>query len=133
MSLLSQLLAPADGDPPTCNLQWICRQLGEAGSDAAKITYVRGLIDDHGFPRPLPHLAHGGKISLDIHPIRSQWIRVAVEAWLADFLPPTATAALDAAAQRAAAADMDNAALGLKQLGGRPTKDALRLVGGTEA
>lgn len=121
MSLLSQLLAPADGDPPTCNLQWICRQLGEAGSDAAKITYVRGLIDEHGFPRPLPHLAHGGKVSLDIHAIRSQWIRAGVEAWIADFLPPAGAAALDAAAQRAAAADMDNAAL------------HLRLVGGTEA
>jgi len=121
MSLFSHLLIPADGDPPTCNLQWICHQLGHDGSDGAKITYVQGLIAQHGFPRPLPHLAHGGKVSLDIHATRSQWIRTAVEAWLADFLPPTATAALDAAAQRAAAADMDNAAL------------HLRLVGGTEA
>ncbi len=121
MSLFSHLLIPADGDPPTCNLQWICRNLGHDGSDDAKIAYVRGLIADHGFPRPLPHLAHGGKVSLDIHATRSQWIRTAVEAWLADFLPPAGAAAIDAAAQRLAAADMDNAAMNL------------RLVGGTEA
>lgn len=121
MSLLSQLLAPAEGDPPTCNLQWICRQLGHQGSDASKVAYVGGLIMARGFPQPLPHLAHGGKIGIGIHPQRSQWIRAGVEAWLADFLPPSAGAALDAAAQRAAAADMDKAALNL------------RLVGGTEA
>lgn len=121
MSLLSHLLLPADGDPPTCNLQWICKHLGHESSEAGQIVYVRGLIDDHGFPRPLPHLAHGGKVSLDIHATRSQWIRTAVGAWLADFLPPAGAAALDAAAQREAAAEMDSAAFNL------------RLVGGTEA
>jgi hypothetical protein len=121
MSLLSHLLLPADGDPPTCNLQWICKQLGHDGSEASQVAYVRGLIDDHGFPRPFPHLAHGGGLSSDIHAIRSQWLRAGVEAWLADFLPPAGAAALDAAAQRAAAEDMDRMA------------GNLRLVGGTEA
>lgn len=121
MSLLSHLLLPADGDPPTCNLQWICRHLGHDSSEAGQVAYIRGLIAEHGFPRPLPHLAHGSKVSLDIHATRSQWIRVAVEAWLADFLPPAGAAALDAAAMRAAAEDMDDMA------------GKLRLVGGTEA
>lgn len=121
MSLLSHLLLPTDGDPPTCNLQWICKHLGHDSSEAGQVTYVRGLIHGWGFPKPLPHLAHGGKVSNDIHPTRSQWIRTAVEAWLADFLPPAGAAALDAAAQRAAAADMDANAM------------KLRVVGGTEA
>lgn len=121
MSLLSHLLAPADGDPPTCNLSWICRQLGHKGSDASKVAYVGGLIMAHGFPKPMPHLAHGGFISVGIHPTRSQWLRAGVEEWLADFLPPSGAAALDAAAARAAAADMDRNAMNL------------RLVGGTEA
>lgn len=122
------------GDDPTCNLHWIARQLGCAGeSDAHKIRYVDQLIAHFGFPRPLPHLAHGGRVATTIHPVRSQWIRAGVEAWLADFLPPAGADAIDAAARRAAADEMDSAALGLKQLGGRPDKDALRLVGGTEA
>lgn len=121
MSLLSHLLLPADGDPPTCNLQWICKQLGHDGSDATKVAYVGGLIIGFDFPKPLPHLAHGGAIGIGIHPHRSQWVRCGVEAWLADYLPPAGAAALDAAAQRAAAADMDAMA------------GKLVLVGGTEA
>lgn len=118
MSLLSHLLLPADGDPPTCNLQWICKHLGFKGAEASQIAYVDGLIDLEGFPRPLPHLAHGGGISKEIHATRSQWIRTAVEAWLADFLPPAGAAALDAAAQRDAAADMDARAGNLRLVGG---------------
>ena len=121
MSLLSHLLLPAEGDPPTCNLQWICNQLGHDGSEARQVAYVAGLIAEEGFPRPFPHLAHGGGLSRDIHPTRSQWLRAGVEAWLADFLPPAGAAAIDAAAQRAAAAEMDDMA------------GKLRLVGGTEA
>jgi hypothetical protein len=121
MSLLSHLLLPADGDPPTCNLTWICRQLGHDGGEASQIRYAEALIALHGFPHPLPHLAHGGTVSRSIHPTRSQWLRTGVEAWLADYLPPAGAAAIDAAAARDAAADMDNAALNL------------RLVGGTEA
>lgn len=144
MSLLAHLLLPADGDPPTCNLQWICKQLGHDGTDASKVAYIGGLIMAFDFPKPLPHLAHGGFISPGIHATRSQWVRAGVEAWLADYLPPAGAVALDAAAQRAAAADMDNAALclkqqsdrqqnGLKQQSDRHDKDTLRVVGGTEA
>lgn len=121
MSLFSHLLTPTDGDPPTCNLSWICKQLGHEGSEASQVAYAQGLIATTGFPRPLPHLAHGGRVSLDIHPTRSQWIRAAVEAWLADWFPPAGAAALDAAAVRLAAEEMDAMACNL------------RLVGGTEA
>lgn len=117
MSLFTHLLA-ADDAPPTCNLQWICKRLGHDGTDASKVGYVGGLIMAFGFPKPLPHLAHGGKVALGVHPQRSQWLRVGVEAWLADYLPPAGAAALDAAAQRAAAADMDSAAMNLRLVGG---------------
>lgn len=117
-SALALRLAP-DGEEPTVSLHWICRQLGFSGSHEARKRYVSGLIQAEGFPHPLPHLAHGGRVSRAIHPARSQWLRAGVDAWLADFLPPAGHAALDAAAERAAAADMDGA--------------ALRLVGGTEA
>jgi len=120
MSVISRLLDDRSAQP-TCTLYWICTKLGARGSDDARKAYIEGLIETHGFPKPLPHLKHGGGISTDIHPIRSQWIRAGVEHWLGDYLPPAACAALGEHAEAAAAAEMDAAA-------GR-----LHLVGGTEA
>lgn len=109
-------LATAD---PTCTAAWICRQLGQSGSEAALVDYLERLIAERGFPRPFPHRAHGGKLVDAVHFQRSRWIRAGVEQWLSDYLPPAAAAALDQAAEAAAAAEMDRA--------------ALRLIGGTEA
>lgn len=108
-----------DTADPTCTCAWICKQLGQEGSEAVLVDYVEQLIDLRGFPRPLPHRAHGGKIVDGVSYARSRWVRAGVLQWLNDYLPPAASAALDKAAEAAAAADMDRA--------------ALRLVGGTEA
>lgn len=110
-------------DAPTCTLPWICKQLGHEGSEACAVAYVEGLIATHGFPRPLPHRAHGGRILDSVHYTRSRWVRAGVVVWLGDYLPPAAGAALTAQAEAAAAAEMDRAATGL----------ALHLVGGTAA
>ena len=100
-------------DEPTCNLHWIGKQLGwdfARRSSAMLEDYVSGLIDFHGFPRPLPHRAHGGAICKGVSYPRSAWIRVGVLQWLANFLPPEAGAAITAAHEAAAAAEMDRAA-----------------------
>lgn len=78
---------PSDNAEPTCTLAWICKQLGFAGSDACAVAYIEGLIATRGFPRPLPHRAHGGKISDGVHYVRSRWVRAGVVQWLGDFLP----------------------------------------------
>lgn len=104
---------------PTCTAAWICKQLGQEGSEAVCTAYLEGLIAARGFPRPLPHRAHGGKIVDGVSYTRSRWVRAGVLQWLNDYLPPAASAAMDKAAEAAAAADMDRA--------------ALRLVGGTAA
>lgn len=107
--------------PPTCNIQWICKQLGFRGSDAARVKYVSGLIATHGFPPPLPHLKWGGGISDAVNATRSEWLRAGVLKWFDDYMPPAAAAALEEQAELAAAEEMDRAA------------GNLALVGGTEA
>lgn len=118
MSALSRYL---DHDEPTVTAPWIGRQLGHEGSDALLEAYLNELVRDHRFPPPLPHWQWGGGVGKHIDARRSRWRREAVVAWLDDYLPPDAAAALDAAAAADAAADMDAAA------------GELRLVGGTEA
>ncbi len=112
---------PADpaGEAPTCNLGYIRRALGRAGyGDYRMVTYVRALIADYAFPRPLPTLRKKA-LTTDVTP-DSNWLRPAVDAWLDSFLPPEAGAALTREAHIAAAAEMDEAA------------GALRIVGGTD-
>lgn len=104
---------------PTCTAAWICKQLGQEGSEAVLVDYLELLIDLRGFPKPLPHRAHGGRIVDGVHFQRSRWVRAGVLQWLNDYLPPAAAAAADKAAEAAAAAEMD--------------RNALRLVGGTAA
>lgn len=119
MSYHSPLARLGDVGDPTCNAAWICKQLGQDGSEAVCTAYIEGLIAARGFPRPLPHRAHGGKIVDHVHFQRSRWVRAGVVQWLGDYLPPSAAIALDKRAEAAAAAEMDRA--------------ALRLVGGTAA
>lgn len=102
---------------PTCGLFDIIARLGvqrhggrpRSVSWAAR--YVQALIDDEGFPKPLP-LFDRGKLARDIRP-RSRWQRAAVDAWFDEASGPAAAAAIDAAAARDAAAAMDARAANL--------------------
>jgi hypothetical protein len=109
-----------DPDQPSCTIWYIQLRLGRHDYSARKmVTYVTLLIDCEGFPQPFPY-ERAGKLYRD-PAIQSRWPRVAVDQWLADWLPPDTTAALDAAAKRAAADVMDDRAGNLQLLqGGRP-------------
>lgn len=117
MSAMSRLVRSDDG-PPTCTLYWICQRLGFHGSDAKRTRYVEHLIAERNFPKPFPHERQGGGLSDAVNPRRSQWLRVAVERWLGDYLPPDAAAAIDTEAAAAAAAEMDEAAATLRIVAG---------------
>ncbi|KUR80930.1 hypothetical protein [Novosphingobium sp. FSW06-99] len=103
----------------TCTLFYIRRELGQSAmSERRMIVYLRQLIAQHDFPRPLPLLLRDGTLTTQPHR-RSAWIKSAVDAWLAGFIPPDCGATLDDQAHRAAAAEMDNAAAHLHLVGGR--------------
>lgn len=78
------------------------------------VSYLSALIDQHGFPKPLPAPVKKRAVA-EVHPA-SRWRRVAVDHWLDGFLPPDCTAALDDAALQAAAGAMDHAATNLGNL-----------------
>lgn len=114
MSAYSPLLAHLDEDgDQTCTFQWIKSRMGCAGSDGPSdpyfATFLANLIEQDGFPKPLPHAKHGGGIERGVT-WRSKWLRAGVLQWLAGYLPPDAAAAIDADALRSAADDMDQAA-----------------------
>lgn len=116
MASRSQL---ADEPATTCNLHYIQRELGAVGySDARMLAYVAGLIRDHGFPRPLPSMLKGGGMTVEVRS-GSRWVRAAVDAWIAGYIPPDCAATIDAAAMSAAADDMDANARNLRLVGGR--------------
>lgn len=116
MSAISHLVR-ADNGPPTVSLHWICAQLGYARkTDECRERYITNLIDKRGFPAPLPHEDAKGEIQDSVSAKRSQWVRQGVEAWLGDYLPPAAAAALDSEAAEIAAAEMDEAAGNLVHL-----------------
>ena len=112
---------PDDADP-TVGMSWLKRQLGRTDYRATRfVRYVELLIDQQGFPPPLPTLrtSRGGQLIDGVVP-ESKWRRAAVLAWLEDFLPPANAGQLAAAEARTAATDMDAAAAGLRLLqGGR--------------
>lgn len=113
------LSAGTDPDATTCSFGYVRRELGQSAlSDRRMVDYLRGLIGGHGFPRPLPTLMRGGSLTQDVTR-KSAWIKSAVDAWLAGFIPPDCAATMDAAAIRAAAEDMDAAAHSLRLVGGR--------------
>lgn len=103
----------------TCTAQWIARVLGKTGYGNRRLTtYLQGLVNHTGFPAPLPDLV--GQDIVDGVTPNSRWLRVAVDKWLDDRLPPAAVAALHIADRETAAADMDAAAADLRLVqGGR--------------
>lgn len=113
MSAFSIMLERHHG-APTCSILWIKRVLGHRRSgDATLIRFVNLLIEEQGFPRPLPHYKHGGGLETGVA-MKSEWLRAAVESWLEDnFLPPSAAAMLERADEAEAAAAMDAAACNL--------------------
>jgi len=114
MSVLT--LHQPDADEPTCTLLWLRRQLGRQDLTPGRfVRMVEALIANSGFPPPLPSFSQSKGLVLEVNQ-RSCWIRVAVEAWLQDFLPPANACAIDAAAMREAASDLDAAAANLGKL-----------------
>jgi hypothetical protein len=106
MATRFQTVPAAEDDQPSCSIWYIQLQLGRRDYKVGRmLAYVRGLIATHDFPLPFPRLKKGALVR-DVSD-KSRWPRVAVDTWLADFLPPDATAALDAAALQAAAETMD--------------------------
>lgn len=124
MSLHSPMLGAIDAedaDEPTCTLSYIRRRLGRLDfREGRMVKYLGLLIQDRGFPPPLPDMI-GSRLVLTVTP-RSRWLRPAVDAWLEDTLPPDNAGQVDHVARQAAAAAMDAAAFNL----GGP----LRLVAG---
>jgi hypothetical protein len=51
------------------------------------LNYVRLLIANEDFPKPLPYFGLNAKRRTGIH-AHSRWNRVAVDAWFDGFLPP---------------------------------------------
>lgn len=108
----------------TCTFYHVKALLGvQRFSDDRTAAYLRTLVSDHDFPRPLPTPLRKGAVTLDVHP-RSRWVRAAVDAWFAGYIPPAAAATIDAQAMQAAAHDMDAAALNLRLVGGRDYEGA---------
>ena len=111
-------------DAPALSFWEIRRRLGKDGrgeeakaySGARMVKYLGLLIADQGFPPPFPcHRRVGGFDQLVTRPCpQSVWPRDAVDAWLANFLTPASAAAIDVAAMRHAAGDMDSSAFGLQ-------------------
>lgn len=113
-----------DADEHSCTLWYIRRRLGRLDYGADRmVTLVTGLIGQYSFPKPLPYL-RANQLVQDVSD-KASWIRTAVDQWLLDFLPPEASAALDAAARREAADTMDQRAASL-QLG----RGKLKLIDG---
>lgn len=102
---------PALADPgaPSCSLWYIQLRLGRHDYAVRRMCrYVTVLIAEHDFPTPFPCLRRG-RLATDVCD-KSRWPRDAVDAWLRAWLPPSAGASLDAAAQSAAAREMDGRA-----------------------
>lgn len=115
-------------ESPTVSAHWVASQLGCADFGAHRLKqYLSMLIGQQDFPPPLPALVSGNSRAVPSRPPRleqsvtsnSRWRRVAVQAWLEDFLPPANAAQLDAQAMRAAADDMDASAGNLRLVSGR--------------
>ncbi|MBT0667008.1 hypothetical protein HT136_01330 [Novosphingobium profundi] len=101
----------------TIGIYAIAKALGRSDYKARRlVSYVSALVREASFPPPLPvlvaqRLEHGVTL-------KSQWQRDAVDAWLDNFLPPDNALAVDQAAKNAAAAEMDQAAMGLRLVAG---------------
>jgi len=104
-----------DPDARTCTIWYIRRELGRADYGEQRfVTYLAQLVDQAGFPRPIP-CHRKGKADL-FHGVcpESRFLRDAVDAWLLDYTsPPPVADALERRARTAAAAEMDEAAASL--------------------
>lgn len=98
-------LGGADDDP-TCTFQRVKTAFGIAASDTRTADFLSGLIASMRFPAPLPRPRHGGGIETGVT-AKSCWLREAVRAWFAAYMPPAAATALHGEALRDAAADLD--------------------------
>jgi hypothetical protein len=117
--MASRILAADDPAQPTCTFGYVQGLLGQNKLTPRRMAqYLTALIEQHGFPAPLPALIKGGTLTTGVHP-RSTWIRAAVHAWLDGTLPPPIAATLDQQAFAAAAMDMDSRAANLRLVGGR--------------
>lgn len=117
-----------DADEHSCTIWYIRRRLGRTDYGVDRLaTLIDGLIEQYGFPPPLPYL-RSGKLVQDVTD-KASWLRAAVDQWLIDFLPPDAGAALDAQARREAADAMDARAANLQL--GRPRN--LKVIDGGRA
>ena len=109
MSVMEALLVRHPGEP-TVGIWFIRRMTGHARKgEASLVRYVTGLIDNHGFPPPLPLFRNGGEIETGVAS-DSKWLRAAVMEWFEGFLPPTLCDALSDEAEEQAAAALDAAA-----------------------
>lgn len=86
------------------SLWYIATRAGVSDRSANWIlNYVRQLIAEEGFPKPLPYFGLNGKRRTGIN-LHSRWTRDAVDAWFGNFLPPGLAAS---AAERRADNDAD--------------------------
>ncbi|HQS70018.1 MAG: hypothetical protein B7Y36_08360 [Novosphingobium sp. 28-62-57] len=117
--MASRVFAADEPAQPTCTFGYVQGLLGQNKLTPRRMAqYLTALIEQHGFPAPLPALVKGGTLTTGVHP-RSTWIRAAVHAWLDGTLPPPIAATLDQQAFAAAAMDMDARAATLRLVGGR--------------
>jgi hypothetical protein len=99
-ALPSPALAAMEPTRPevTYGLFTIARFLGvDRRGESWKKTYVQALIDQEGFPPPIPLLV-GTRLSGQIHARRSQWSALAVAAWFRARVPAQAIARIEDAA-----------------------------------
>lgn len=119
----SRIARVDDDDAPTCTLDYVRAALGRRDYGPQRFcTYLGLLIDDHGFPPPMPALRFDRatkrqQLDSTVRPA-SRFHRAAVDAWIGDTLPPHSTTALDREARRTAAAEMDGNAHNLKLIAG---------------
>jgi hypothetical protein len=99
-------------DPVT--LWYIRRRLGiQHFKDRRSVSYITKLIEQRGFPKPLPDMSTRRAELIDGVTIRSRWLRPAVEQWLTDYLPRDAAVAVEEARR---AADFEEMAERAKHL-----------------
>lgn len=114
-------MAPDPADlPPTVTFWHLKNRFGRGGNGTGWFrNYMQRMVDLAGFPPPLPDMSQRRPGLIRGVTENSRWVRVAVDAWFDDFLPPEVAARLDEVARAAAAAEMDQAAFGLRLVGGR--------------
>ncbi|GAA0749633.1 hypothetical protein [Sphingomonas trueperi] len=100
----------ASQDRFTCGLGYIMQRLGQSHRSARwQIAYVNQLIESEGFPRPLPYFTRtatgGGRMFREARNA-SRWPTGTVDQWFDGHAP----AMPDAAAEREAVEEMDEAA-----------------------